>query len=519
MRGALAAYFLFNLNEWASWIALLVWAYDAEGVRGASAIAVAQLVPSAVLASPAAAWLGRMRGPRALRLGYAAQAVSMAVVGVAVLLEVPFVVACVVAACSAVTMTFTRPVHHALLPEISDTAAELTAGNAGSGSMEAAAIFLGPLVSGILTAWWHPGGVLVAMGAASTLGVLCTLGLGPGVPHTFDDGSDTGPSASRSVLRDPAARLLSGMVAAEYVLIGTLDILIVVLALDILETSSAGPGVLNSAAGLGGVVGAAFTVVLIGSRRLAPVLVAAAVVAGVPIALAGLSTSVLPAFALIALGGAGKVFFDVTVRTFVQRLLPDRLLTAMFGLNEATSMAGLALGAVVAPALVTGLGPALAFVVTGLFLPVVAGLAWWTLGRLDASTVVPADRLALLQEVSVFAPLAPRVVERLALFSGREWHEPGVAVVREGEVGDLFYVIESGEAVVAHGSDTIRRLGAGDWFGELALLHADRHRTATVTADTLLTLLTVDRTTFLTALAGAPRSRSAVDDHARVNYR
>ena len=69
-----AAYLLYNVVEWASWIAILVWAYDAGGVRAASALAVAQLVPSALLASPAATWLDRLPRARALTLGYALQA-------------------------------------------------------------------------------------------------------------------------------------------------------------------------------------------------------------------------------------------------------------------------------------------------------------------------------------------------------------------------------------------------------------------------------------------------------------
>src|SRR3954447_8199165 len=72
-----AAYLLYNIVEWASWIAILVWAYDAGGVRAASALAVVQLVPSALLASPAASWLDRLPRARALTLGYALQALTM----------------------------------------------------------------------------------------------------------------------------------------------------------------------------------------------------------------------------------------------------------------------------------------------------------------------------------------------------------------------------------------------------------------------------------------------------------
>ena len=59
----------------------------------------------------------------------------------------------------------------------------------------------------------------------------------------------------------------------------------------------------------------------------------------------------------------------------------------------------------------------------------------------------------------------------------------------------------------------------GDWFGGFALLHADARRTASVTTLNPVSLLTVDRRTFLTALAGTPRAIAAADDYARDYYR
>jgi MFS family permease len=519
LRRALTAYLLFNIYEWAAWIALMVWAYGVHGVRGASVVAMAQVIPAALSASAAAARLGRMRAPQALRLGYAVQAVTAAAVGVAMIIDAPFAVVCVLAAVASVGVTLTRPVHNALLPEISETTSELTAANAGSGWMESLAIFVGPLVSGALTAWWDPGGVLLVMAATSGVSVWCTLGLGPGAPRLLTSEDTSAESPLRTVAGDPAARLLSAFVAAEYMLLGTLDILLVVLALDQLEMSDAGPGILNSALGIGGMVGAAFTVVLIGAKRLAPALLTGAVVTGVATALTGISPGPAVAIVLLAVGGGSRLFFDVSLRTFVQRLLPDHLLSAVFGLQEASMMAGLAVGALVAPLLVAEAGTAGAFVIAGAFLPAVALAGWWKLSRLDASTAVPTDRLLLLQRVPMLAVLAPRVVERLAVFSGLEQHAARVAVVTEGETGDLFYVVTAGDVVVTHGADEIRRLGPGDWFGELALLHADARRTATVTTLGPVSLLTVDRRTFLTALAGTPRAAAAADDYARDHYR
>lgn len=508
------AYLLYNIVWWASWIAILVWAYDAGGVRAASAMAVVQLVPSALLASPAATWLDRLPRARALTLGYAIQAATLGATGLALALAAPAPVVVILAVAGAVSITLTRPVHHALLPEISDTTAELTAGNSTSGWAEAAGVFLGPLVCGGLILATGPSGVVLAAAAASAVGASVTLRL-----RTYGSALPTGrPQPKqhhlRTVVRDPAARLLSGLVFALNTLVGLADILLVVLAFDLLEMSAAGPGLLNAAVGLGQIVGAATTVVLVGRRRLAAAMVLSAVVAGLTFGVSGLVSGAWVAVVLIGLFGAGKLFFDIATRTLVQRLLPDRLLLAVFGLQESLMMAAFALGSLAAPLMVAAFGPRGAFAVAGAFLPVVAVAAYPRLRRLDAAAEVPADILRRLLDIPLLAVLPPRVVERLALEARPVESRPGEAVVAEGDPGNRFFVIDQGRVEVTREDRLLRDLGPGDWFGELALLR-DIPRTATVTADTAVSLWAVERDAFLAAVGAAPRSREVADEHAR----
>ncbi len=512
------AYLLFNIVEWASWIAILVWAYDAGGVRATSALAVAQLVPAALLASPAANWLDRLPRARALTVGYAIQALTMTALGVALAVDAPVPLVVVLAASGAVAMTLTRPMHHALLPEISDTTAELTAGNSTSGWAEAAGVFLGPAVCSVLILVVGPSGVVLAMAAASAVaaGVTLRLSTHGSTPRQGQAGAKQ-EHLLRAVVRHPAARLLSGLAFALNILIGLADILIVVLALDLLQMSSAGPGLLNSALGVGQIAGAAATVVLIGRKHLAGAVVLASVVAGLSFGLSGLTSATVVAALLLGLSGAGKLFFDIATRTLVQRLLPDRLLTAVFGLQESLMMAALALGSLAAPLLVEAFGPRGAFAVAGALLPAVALLAYTRLRRLDDAAEIPADVLRLLLDVPLLAVLPPRVVERLALDAEPVAAEQGATVITEGEAGDRFYVIAAGRAEVTRDDEVLRELGPGGWFGELALLR-DVPRTATVTALTDVSLWAVERDGFLAAVGAATRSREVADEHAR-DYR
>ena len=104
----------------------------------------------------------------------------------------------------------------------------------------------------------------------------------------------------------------------------------------------------------------------------------------------------------------------------------------------------------------------------------------------------------LLSRVSILSNLDPW--ERLTVADALEAvsFNSGDVVVRQGEGGDDFFIIVEGEAVVTQyrqegeESQEVGHLGPEDYFGEIALM-LDRPRAATVTAQSLLRCVKLDR--------------------------
>jgi CRP/FNR family cyclic AMP-dependent transcriptional regulator len=89
----------------------------------------------------------------------------------------------------------------------------------------------------------------------------------------------------------------------------------------------------------------------------------------------------------------------------------------------------------------------------------------------------------LLQRVPIFQGLDKRELERIAASMKPRTFRAGDTVTSEGQGGVGFFVIEDGQAKVTVGGENRRTLGAGDYFGEVALL-TDSPRTATIRAET-----------------------------------
>jgi hypothetical protein len=515
LRRVELAFLGFNSAEWGTWIAMLVFAYQHGGATTAGLVALVQLVPGAIVGPYAGVLADRRGAGRFLRDGYLAQATSMAAVAAALVAGAHPYIVYSLAAVAATTITFTRPAQSALLPAIARSADELTATNVVSGWVESLSVLAAPALAGVLLGVSGPWAVYAAM-AALALG---SAFLAVGLPGQVGEAGHSGEEASelsevlagfRLLKKEREPRLLVSLLGAQFIGIGALDVLFVVLALGLLGMGQSGAGYLNSAFGLGGAVGIGATAALIGRSRLAPPLLA-----GVAVWLGGLWAfaaypTKLTAIVLLAVAGAGRSLLDVAGRTLLQRTAPTELLSRVFGVLEGLESACLAIGSILTPVLVGIAGAKGALIGVGSVLPVIGLMAGRTLLRLDRTAIVPVTEIALLRSVPTFAPLGAPELERLARGLSPVEFEAGTTFIRQGEEGDSAYLIAEGDIEVSVDGKHLADLGRGDIVGEIALLRGSP-RVASVTAKTHARLYQLERDAFLEAVAGSQAAAGAMD--------
>jgi CRP-like cAMP-binding protein len=153
--------------------------------------------------------------------------------------------------------------------------------------------------------------------------------------------------------------------------------------------------------------------------------------------------------------------------------------------------------------------------VGGAILPLMAALIYTRIGRTGRITVVDERMVDLLRTVPAFAELPLTAIERLVEGLVPFADPAGTALMTQGEPGDRFVVIETGEVDVVVDGRSIHHLGPGDGAGEIALLRRTP-RTATVRAITDVTGYSVDGMTFLAAIAG-PSAGAVMERMAQAN--
>jgi MFS family permease len=506
----LAAYLMFTLAEYAVWIAMLVFAYRRGGTAVAGLVAVAQLVPAALVAPVVAAVADRRSPVVLLAGGYLAQAVAMAGTAVAVSAGAPLA-AYAGAVVAATAVTTTRPAQSALIPSVAATPDQLTAANVVVGWMEAAGVAAAGLLAGVLISLAGVGSVFAVGAGLGLLAALLVAGLRV-APLTAEPGTAESTAGIgdglRLAAREPRLRLMLALLTADAVVTGALDLLVVILALTVLGRTPGWAGYLQFAFGVGALLAATVSAVLVGRRLGGPILAAALAFSGALAAVAfglGLAGTV----ALLAVAGAGHSILVVAARTLVQRSVPPHLIGRIFGVLEGLMMAGFALGALLVPALAHLGGSRLAVLGVAAVLPLAAVAGGRAVVRLDAGTAVPVVQIALLRSLPLFAELPAPAIEGLAASLRPVQLSAGDVLIRQGDPGDAYFAIAAGELDAGQDGRFLGRYGRGEGVGEIALLRAVP-RTATVTARTAATVYRLDRDLFLTAvLRHAPTRRQA----------
>jgi MFS family permease len=502
------------VGTWAYLIAISVYAYEHGGATAVALVSAARWLSGAV-ASPFAALLAdRFDRRRVMVASDIAQTTLVALAAVAALADAPAAVVYLLAVLAAVATTAFRPAEAALTATLARTPEELTAANLVGSTIESLAILGGPALAGLLLAATGAATVFFATAGCLLLSTALVLSL---PPRKREQPAEPEPITAellagvRTIAREPRLRLIIGLFSAQSLTAGMLKVLVVVIAFQLVDSGEAGVGFLNSAIGVGGLIGALVVAAfVVGRRKLAFSFGLGILVWGTPIALIAVWPSQAVAFVLLGIVGIGYILSDVTGTTLLQRAAPEEVLGRVFGVLGSVFLLMWALGGLIAPLLLSLLGPRGALIAVGAFQCTVVVAAWPALTAMDRSTAVPTRRLELLRAVPIFAPLPEATLEQLAL--GLEMVEApaGETIFQQGDHGDRFYVVDDGMVEVHLDGRAPTELGPGEFFGEIALLR-EVPRTTTVRAGTDVRLYALYRDAFIPAVTGHAASWVAAD--------
>jgi len=503
--------------EWGYAIVLSVYAYHAGGATAVGVLMLVRMLSSAV-AAPFMSVLGdRHNRAHVMVLTDLVRVSALAVAGVAALVDSPALVVYALSLVVAIVSTAFHPAQAALTPSLARTPEELTAANAVGSTIESVGTFLGPALGGLLLAAASTGVVFVVMAGLFLWSAFFVFRIhAPAAPERASAAKHTpflhqAAEGIKTIVREPSVRLIVGVYGCQTLVAGALRVFIVVMAFQLLDTGNSGVGFLNSATGVGGILGGIATIAIVSRSRLANDFGIGVALWGVPIALIGIWPNQWFALTMLTVVGIANTIVDVAAFTLLQRAVPDAVLARVFGVLQSVLYGTIGLGSVLASALVSGLGARTTLIVVGAFLPVVALLTYRRLLAIDRAVAAPdPERLRLLQSNPIFEPLPIPVLERLASSLIPVRLEAGATLFRQGDHGDRFYLVRSGEVEILVEQGPPKVEGPGGSLGEIALLR-DIPRTATVRARSDAGLFALERDEFLAAVTGHAESEEAAE--------
>ncbi|HEY8083010.1 MAG TPA: MFS transporter [Solirubrobacterales bacterium] len=511
-----------SFATWCFTIALGVYGFDAHGAAGVGIVALVRFLPAAIVSPLVGLLIDRFPRRSVMLASAVATAVILCAATAATALDAPTAVVFVFPALFAIASCGYAPAHAALTPTLVETPQQLSASNVTHSMMENLGFIVAALLAGVLLGLTSPAFVIgVAAGAGLLVCLLVHRVHSDRRPDYVAEEDEVAGAfrevtlGARALAFHPALRLSAATMILLFLFEGFADVMVVVMALELLHLGQGSVGFLNATWGIGAVIGAMALAMLFDRGRLVPAIAGGSLLIGLATMLPGISPHP-PAAYVGWLGiGIGFVFVEVAAKTLMQRLGSDETLGRVIGSLESGRQAAMALGSIGAVLLVELLHVRGALIALGALLPVFVMLGWTRLRAYEVGAPVAEEHYRLLRGNSIFAPLPLATLERLSHDLAPLEVPAGEDVIVQGEIGDRFFLIEEGQVEVFEDEAFRRNEGPGESFGEIALLH-DVPRTATVRTTVDTQLLALDRDQFLLAVTGHRRShqlaRAVVDE-------
>ncbi len=519
--------FVSSIGDWLYLVALLVLVWDATGgdTVALGIIGAARILPYVLLSIPAGIVADRFDRRRILLVTDIVRGLLMLVIATAVYLQMSIWIIVALAITATCFSAFFGPALGAYLPSLARDESELGPANSAWSSLVSLAFFIGPAVAALLLTL---GSLVVAFILnALTFAVVAVVlfGLPSKEPEVKAATTDSAESAKSSQigLREalsPITRPLLGLTVLNVVVgfvWGGMGVITVILSVQIFHIDEAtGTGLLNSAIGVGGLLGAVVASALVLRRRQGPPLVLGAAALGVGLALLGYVPDFALALAALGFASAGALLVEIVMTTLLQRIVPDAVRGRALGLIDTAYVLFYAAGAFAIPIIASGQA-ALVLLVSGVAIAIAGVVSLLMLGAYAIQQ--PAkDARGRLAEVALFAGLPPARLERAMSRASLRDVRQGTTIIRQTDAADFFYVINSGRVEVTQtdasgASHLLRQMGPGEFFGEIGLL-SRVPRTATVVALTDCTLVALDGPAFLELVeSGSGLTYTMLDIH------
>src|SRR3954469_7074026 len=511
--------FVSSIGDWLYLVALLVVIWDITdkdpvvlGIVGA-----ARILPYIFLSIPAGIVADHFDRRLILLTTDIARGLLMVAIAGVVIAGLPAIYVVILSIIATCFSAFFSPAIGAYLPSLVRDESELGPANSAWSSLDNLAFFIGPALGAVILGIFNSLALAILLDAVTFAFVAVVLWTLPSRARQSAEQSNDSDSA-RSGTAAPAApdlrsvrRPLVGLtllnVATGFVF-GGIGVMTVILATGVLKIGEAGTGLLNSAIGVGGVLGALVAGVLVLRRRLGPPLVVGAALMMVGLIILGQVQLFTVALIAIALAAGSSLLLEIVSTTLLQRIAPDEIRGRTIGLMETTSVAAYSAGSFVLPVF-GATQPALVLGISGVIMFGAGILSVVLLGRYAVQEPSIAPPIRRIAQVGLFAGLAPGRLETAMRAATVRDEKRGAVIIRQGDEADNFYVVDAGRVQVTQqqpGRDSalvLREMGEGQVFGEIGLL-TGVPRTATVTAMTDVRLVALGKDAFLELVSAGP---------------